>query len=199
MGDYLKQIQTEIVLENIDLGDVEPEESQGQIPNIPKHTLEQHSRSLSHFITNNPMGSNATEKQDEERLQRMRALVQERLALIIQHEILNRSRDETLTPNTKDEITIRFPRMKQVMEEWLIPRGIKDSFMVVTAMAYMTVGKNGIKRGDLFKLTPFEFQRMFMPVVANMESSTQMHNMYQTWLASTQALSEKMDWNTDYL
>lgn len=197
MGSYLAKIKSEIISEQTNITQATPDECNtcSKISNVSAVSL------VSSFVIHDQTKEKDSNDADghehinEMRMQKLRALAQERLALIIQHEVISQNDDETFIPKGKDQITMRLPHMKEVLERWLIPRQSLNSFMVVSSLAYMTVGKNGIKRGDLFRLSPVEFQRLFIPVVASMESSMQTSELYQTWLVSTEALYEKMRWD----
>jgi len=124
---------------------------------------------------------------------KLRTLVLERLALIIQHEILVQ-KNHIVTTACKprfDGVTITFPNMKSVALKWFIPRKAREAFVLAIADMLLKFGKLGIQRGELFNLPPFEFHRLLMPVIAAMEPLSVM----QTWLASTELLMEEVDWN----
>ena len=55
------------------------------------------------------------------------------------------------------------------------------------------LGKEAIKSGQLFELSPSTFHQLFLPIMAEMMNT----DISETWLASTEVLTEEMGWNED--
>ena len=124
----------------------------------------------------------------------LRVLVQERIALIILHEILliEGCIDVAVTKR-HGVVQVIFPNMKQIAEKWLIPRRARESFAIVTMNLLIGLGKEAIKSGQLFELSPSTFHQLFLPMMAEMMDS----DISETWQASTEVLAEEMGWNED--
>lgn len=129
--------------------------------------------------------------------QHLRMLVQERLALIMQYEIILKENSTQITSQRKqyDILSLRFPHMKGVADKWLIPLRAREALSIVTLDVLMSFGMEGLIEGKLFELPSEKFQRLFIPVMAAMEPS----EIMETWLASTEILIENVQWKDDFI
>lgn len=159
----------------------------------PIHTSSTESQETKSTVHDENVEIAVTPRKDTKASSYLRLLVQERIAQIIQYEILLRENSVISSSQRKkyDTITVHFLEMKEVAEKWLIPLRARESFAVVTMDLLITFGKDGLRRGQLFDQPHTRFQRIFMPVMAAMEPLT----ILETWLASTEMLiTNDLNW-----
>jgi hypothetical protein len=116
----------------------------------------------------------------------MRALVQERMAEIIAIDIAGSQSNIEIMENT---LSVTIDSLPDTADKWLVPRRARKAFRAVAFEALYFVGEHGlITRGAdaLFDLTPFEFHRLFSPLLAAMGDADTMEG----WLATTNILAE---------
>uniref|UniRef100_A0A7S0AQD8 Uncharacterized protein n=1 Tax=Minutocellus polymorphus TaxID=265543 RepID=A0A7S0AQD8_9STRA len=86
-------------------------------------------------------------------------------------------------------MSITIDRLKAVLDKWSIPRRARKAFRAVAFESLYFVGERGlIVRGAdaLYDLTPFEFHRLFAPLLAAMGDADTMEG----WLENTNVLAE---------
>jgi hypothetical protein len=116
----------------------------------------------------------------------LRCLVQERMAEIIAMDIAGFQSDIEIMENT---LSVTIDSLPRTADKWLVPRRARKAFRAVAFEALYFVGEHGlITRGAdaLLDLTPFEFHRLFSPLLAAMGDADTMEG----WLATTNILAE---------
>jgi hypothetical protein len=116
----------------------------------------------------------------------LRCLVQERMAEIIAMDIAGFQSNIEIVDNT---LSVTIDSLPQTADKWLVPRRARKAFRAVAFEALYFVGEHGlITRGAdaLFDLTPFEFHRLFSPLLAAMGDADTMEG----WLSTTNILAE---------
>jgi len=116
----------------------------------------------------------------------LRVLTQERLAEIIAIEVAGYQTSVNIQENT---MSITIDRLNPVLDKWTIPRRARKAFRTVAFESLYFVGERGliIRGADaLYDLTPFEFHRLFAPLLAAMGDADTMEG----WLDNTNVLAE---------
>lgn len=89
----------------------------------------------------------------------------------------------------ENTLSVTIDSLPDTADKWLVPRRARKAFRAVAFEALYFVGEHGlITRGAdaLFDLTPFEFHRLFSPLLAAMGDADTMEG----WLATTNILAE---------
>jgi hypothetical protein len=116
----------------------------------------------------------------------LRCLVQERMAEIIAMDIAGFQSSIEIMENT---LSVTIDSLPSTADKWLVPRRARKAFRAVAFEALYFVGEHGlITRGAdaLFDLTPFEFHRLFSPLLTAMGDADTMEG----WLDTTNILAE---------
>jgi hypothetical protein len=116
----------------------------------------------------------------------LRVLVQERMAEIIATDIAGYQSAIDIKENT---LSVTIDTLQDSADKWLIPRRARKAFRAVAFEALYFVGEHGlITRGAdaLYDLTPFEFHRLFNPLLASLGDAETM----EAWLATTDTLAD---------
>jgi len=116
----------------------------------------------------------------------MRALVQERFALIIAAEVAGFQSHIDIHETT---LSVRMDSLNSTADKWMVPRRARKAFREVSFQALYFVGERGliIKGAEvLFELSPIEFHSLFSPLLAALGDAETM----DAWLASTEVLAD---------
>uniref|UniRef100_A0A7S2WL92 Uncharacterized protein n=1 Tax=Eucampia antarctica TaxID=49252 RepID=A0A7S2WL92_9STRA len=116
----------------------------------------------------------------------LRVLVQERLADIIAVDVAGYQSHVEINGST---LSVTIDKLSDTANKWMIPRIGRKAFRAVAFEILYFVGERSlVTRGSdaLFDLTPLEFHKLFVPLIASMGDFDAMSN----WLEKTEVLAE---------